>query len=94
MKIDKQTNSSYKILMELFGNDEAVCKMLEIGDYRRKHTLKDKDYIVFDFDVLDVLKDSDVKNAIRKPRELSAETRKKNFDKAYAKLLKRYQIEG
>lgn len=92
MKIDKAHNSTYKNLMEIFGNDEAVTKMLEIADYRRKHTLKDKDYVVFDFDILDVIKDNDVKNMVRKPREMSVETRKKNFDKAYAKLLKRYQM--
>lgn len=90
MTINKETNSAYKILMELFDNDEAVEKMLNIADYRRKHNLAEKDFIIFDFDVLDVLSEQDKKNVIRKPREMSDVTKRKNAEKAHAKILAKY----
>lgn len=90
MTINKETNSAYKILMEIFDNNVAVEKMLYLADYRRKHNLTKKDFIIFDFNVIDVLIEQDKKNVIRKPREMSQETKNKNYEKQLAKLKAKY----
>lgn len=89
MKIDRETNSTFKNILQLVGDENIAEKLCLIADYRRKHNIKDKYYIAITENLDDMAK-YDEQNTQRKKRELSQATKDANYEKQLARLKAKY----